>query len=80
MRWAEVRQVVLDRDGGCRARLLAPGRCSGHAEVHHLRRRSQGRSDDPANLIAVCSGHHAWITANPQAAHDLGLARWSWEE
>jgi 5-methylcytosine-specific restriction endonuclease McrA len=77
---AKVRRSVLERDGGCKARGLVPGRCHGRAEVHHLRRRSQGRDDSTDNLIAVCSFHHQWITEHPKDAHDLGLAKWSWEE
>jgi hypothetical protein len=54
-------QPVLERDGW---RCTAPG-CSamgaGRLEDHHIRFRSAGGSDDPANRTTVCVGHHKLI-------------------
>jgi hypothetical protein len=48
-------RAVLLRDGSCRY-----GNCEIRSglEVHHLRPRSWGGTDDLANLAAVCSTHH----------------------
>jgi hypothetical protein len=48
-------RAVLLRDGSCRY-----GNCEIRSglEVHHLRPRSWGGTDDLANLAAVCSPHH----------------------
>jgi hypothetical protein len=51
-----VRRAVLARD---QQRCRVPG-CT-HAtflDVHHIRPRSEGGSNDPANLIGICSPHH----------------------
>ena len=52
---AKRRLAVIRRDGKCRW----PG-CETRwgLEVHHLRPRSHGGSDDTANLAAVCALHH----------------------
>jgi len=52
---AKIRRAVLLRDGKCR--VPGCGRRKG-LQVHHLLPRSQGGSDDIANLAAVCPAHH----------------------
>ncbi len=53
----KVIRAVLLRDGHCRC-----GNCDVRygLQIHHLRPRSWGGSDDPSNLAAVCvpAGHH----------------------
>lgn len=77
----EVREEVLRRDGyGCQARGIAPERCDGPIEVHHIVGRGMGGSarreiHDPANLMCACRRHHHWITNHPSEAEALGLAR-----
>lgn len=58
-----------------------PAECSGGLEVHEVTRRSvrPGSHLDDDQTMVLCSAHHRWVTENPLAAHDLGLARWSWE-
>ncbi|MFL5376488.1 MAG: HNH endonuclease, partial [Myxococcales bacterium] len=52
---ATLQRNILERDGGA---CQVPG-CSRAADhVHHIRFRSAGGSDDPGNLISVCSVHH----------------------
>lgn len=51
-------------------------RCEARAEeCHHMRRRSQGGTDDLSNLLAVCLAHHRWIHANVAEAMALGFLR-----
>jgi hypothetical protein len=51
----KVRRAVLLRDGRCR--VPGCGRRRG-LQVHHLRPRSRGGTDDISNLAAVCPAHH----------------------
>lgn len=77
---AEVRAQVIARDGGCRARGIAPGRCEGRPgraplEVHEVQGRGvrPGGHLDPENCLALCPGHHDWVTTHPAEALELGL-------
>lgn len=76
---ARVRDIVLERDGGCRAQ-GAPGRCGtlpGRPlmEVHEI--ESRGRNPhawlDPDLCVAICPRHHDWVTEHPADAEKLGL-------
>lgn len=50
------RQVVRRDEGKC----AVPGcRHAAFVEVHHVLRRSDGGDHDPANLVCLCSVHHA---------------------
>jgi Domain of unknown function (DUF222) len=52
----KVVRAVLLRDGHCRCTDSCD--VTWGLQVHHLRPRSWGGSDDPSNLIAIASGHH----------------------
>lgn len=66
-----MQQVPLG--GPCEAQLDV---CTGTAEHrHHIRRRSQGGTDDRSNLALLCGRCHAWVHANPREARTLGLLR-----
>ena len=50
------RRAVLRRGGGC---CRVPGcRNATFVDVHHLRPRSEGGSDDVENLVTLCAAHH----------------------
>jgi len=50
-------------------------------DLHEIIRRSQGGSIlDESNILAVCRPCHVRITANPELAFDLGLAKHGWEK
>lgn len=73
-----IERMVAERGEGCEARVK--GVCTGRAQdAHELLRRSQGGDPTEPDLL-VCRACHDWIGANPQAAVDAGLARWSWQE
>jgi hypothetical protein len=60
-------RAVLLRDGG-RCRCTATCDVTWGLQVHHLRPRSWGGTDDPSNLITVARGHHpALIPHGPWA-------------
>lgn len=44
----------------------------GRAEVHHLRRRSQGGDDTPDNCLSLCAAHHTGAAG----FHSLGPMTW----
>lgn len=46
------------------------------AEVHHRKRRTQGGTWSPANLLHLCRIDHSWITGNPTGARPGGWAIW----
>ena len=77
---AKFTRAVLLRDGHCRM----PGCEMRHGlDVHHLRPRSWGGTDDIANLAAVCRTHHAmlvptgrWaLVGNPNQPDGLTILR-----
>jgi hypothetical protein len=50
------------------------GVCTGRAvHAHHKVLRSQGGTDDPRNLLLVCTACHGWIHAHPGPARGLGF-------
>jgi HNH endonuclease len=51
---SKVLRAVLLRDGSCRCGCGQRHRL----QVHHLRPRSWGGTDDPSNLAAIAAGHH----------------------
>ena len=76
---AEVRQVVLERDQGCTARGLLPGRCwhpyGEPLDVHEVTARGThpGSHLNPDAAVAVCRGHHQWIGNHPAEAEEAGF-------
>ena len=58
------RRAVLRRDGGCCR--VNGCRNATFVDVHHLRPRSEGGSDDVENLVTLCVAHH-------HAIHDRRL-------
>lgn len=53
------RRIVLDRDG---YRCAVPG-CDHDLwlELHHVVHRSRGGTNEPSNLVSLCSAHHAML-------------------
>jgi 5-methylcytosine-specific restriction endonuclease McrA len=41
-------------------------------EVHHRKRRSQGGTNDLANLLGLCEADHKRVHANPSVSYDKG--------
>jgi hypothetical protein len=57
--YANTKAYVLARDNyTCQCGLKG---CVDRLEVHHIKFRSQGGSDNPKNLITLCSKHHAML-------------------
>ena len=68
------RARVLSRNGG-RCEVGAEG-CFGAAHhVHHIRRRSQGGTDDDGNLLALCAWCHDYVHAHPAVSYGRGWLR-----
>ena len=56
------------------------GVCTGRAEVrHHIRRRSQGGTDDASNTLDICDADHRWIHENPTKAYAWGYLAHQWD-
>jgi 5-methylcytosine-specific restriction endonuclease McrA len=70
----KARAYVIARDGGCLGhRYGIPHACFGGLHVHHVRRRSQGGTNDPSNLVTLCGAAHQWTHEHPTQAHAMGL-------
>ncbi len=75
-----VREVVLARDQGCQARGIVPGRCwhprGEPLDVHEVISRGLWAAGylDPGNCLALCRGHHEWVTAHRFEAEEMGLS------
>ncbi len=72
-------QLVAERGPGCEARV--EGVCTGQAQDGHevLTRARGGSITDPANIKILCRRCHDWIGTHPEAAHERGLLKHSWD-
>jgi 5-methylcytosine-specific restriction protein A len=56
--WTKLRPRILERD----RHLCQPCRAKGHVtpatEVHHIKAKAQGGTDDPGNLVSTCHACH----------------------
>ena len=63
-----------------RSTLMEPSLCHGNVNGHELLKRSRGGSiTDMNNVVLLCDFHNGWCEDHPSDAHDMGLARHSWE-
>jgi hypothetical protein len=65
-----IRHQITLRDQGCCAYINDGGeRCtqSRWIDIHHKIPVSEGGTNDPDNLITLCSAHHSWIHQNRSA-------------
>ena len=77
-RRSEVREIVLDRDGGCVGATRLPDIvCAGPVDVHEIVRRSQNANAwlEPDLCVAICRAHHDAVHAHPAQAREAGLLR-----
>jgi hypothetical protein len=57
----ETRERILARDGfRCSARFLG-GACDTILDVHHIRPREEGGTDEDDNLMVLCHSHHPML-------------------
>lgn len=76
---SESRKKIWKRSRGmCEAGL--PGcRFSEGMEIHHLKSRSLGGSDNPINLIHLCWSCHRWVTDKKAGWERFRTASWQEE-
>ena len=75
----DVREQVLERDGGLICR-LASDTCQGYVQVHHLLPRGRLGKDVAENAILLCAVHHAKTHANPRQSWAVGLLAHQWDD
>ena len=56
--WVKLRARILRRDSHLCQPCLAKGRPTPATEVHHIRAKADGGTDDAANLTAICRECH----------------------
>lgn len=61
--WERLRARILERDDGLCQPCLRAGRPTPGNQVDHVVPKSQGGTDDPANLQAICDACHREKTA-----------------
>ena len=68
----------------CEGRGVIDTPCFGPINGHEVKSRSRYGSDksllDMDNIKLLCNYHNGWVEDNPQLAHELGLAKHSWED
>lgn len=71
----QARNFVRSRaNGRCEVRI--EGVCLGRGDAaHHIVPRGRGGSDDPGNLLHVCSPCHRHIHAHPEWARQQGFLK-----
>lgn len=62
--WRRVRKLVLARDCGLCQTCKRAGVLTVTNIVDHVKPKSQGGTNDPSNLEAICHGHHVIKTAS----------------
>lgn len=61
--WERLREIILRRDDRLCQPCLKAGRVSPGTEVDHVQPKSQGGTDHPFNLRAICAKCHREKTA-----------------
>lgn len=62
-RWVKTRARILKRDRGLCVACLMGGRPTPATEVHHVKAKADGGTDDPENLVSICRDCHDKATA-----------------
>ena len=70
-------EVHARSNGDCEAGL--PGCTRAAQEIHHIRLRSRGGSNDLRNLMDVCHSCHVRITLNKPGTNRFRTYRWQKE-
>ena len=60
--WVKLRNRIMRRDLYLCQTCKATGRATPATEVHHIRAKADGGTDDPANLTAICRECHEAAT------------------
>jgi 5-methylcytosine-specific restriction endonuclease McrA len=72
--------LVLMHHFGTDPRCVFPD-CDKEAEdLHHVKPKGRGGSDELANIKPLCRRHHRWVHENPNKANEMGLLIHSWQE
>ncbi len=69
--WQDARRFVIDRDRTCQGGY--DHECAMGWHVHPIKRRSQGGTNDPWNLVLLCGVAHGYVHDHPAWARTVGL-------
>lgn len=73
--WKSIRARILARDQTCNGRFLG-GHCSPVLDVHHIRPREEGGTDEDENLMVLCHSHHPQLEALRRAILERREPQW----
>lgn len=57
-RWVQMREQIMRRDSYLCQPCMTKGHVTPATEVHHIKAKADGGTDDPGNLVAICRGCH----------------------
>ena len=76
----ETRRAVSDRSRGiCEARLFRYGCSTAATEMHHVKLRSRGGSNDPGNILHLCGPCHRAVTVMRPGTERFRTHSWQQE-
>ena len=61
-RWVKLRERILKRDLHLCQSCKGAGRVTPATEVHHVKAKAHGGTDDPGNLVSICHPCHLAAT------------------
>ncbi len=77
--WVRTRDAILRRDGHLCQPCLAKGRPTPATEVHHIKAKADGGTDEPENLVSICRECHDKATAQAKGQRwkvQIGIDGW----
>lgn len=79
--WAEIREIVLDRDGyRCQACWIRHKRHPNRLQAHHILPRSEGGTNDLHNLCTLCHVCHDLIEPYSRQLPSVRAIRRFWKD
>ena len=77
--WVKTRARILKRDRHLCIPCMAGGRPTPATEVHHVKAKADGGTDDPENLVSICRECHDKATTQAKGQRQkvqIGIDGW----
>ena len=69
--WVKLRDRIMRRDMHLCQSCNAKGRATPATEVHHIKAKADGGTDDPSNLTAICRECHEAATREQTGRREI---------